>query len=85
VLDGDGWFLNGEDEHPIREGHVISRPAGGRIGHAFRGGDDGMELLLYGTRDPNDVCFYPDSNKLFFRGLGVITRIEQLDYLDGEL
>ena len=44
-----------------------------------------MELLLYGTREPNDICFYPDSNKLFFRGLGVITRIEQLDYLDGEL
>jgi uncharacterized cupin superfamily protein len=85
VLEGDGWFIDGDEEHPVRKGHVIARPAGGRVGHAFRGGDDGMEVLLYGTRDPNDICFYPDSNKVFFRGLGVITRIEQLDYLDGEL
>jgi uncharacterized cupin superfamily protein len=85
VLEGDGWFLHGDDEHRVRAGHVISVPAGGRVGSCFRGGDDGMEVLLYGTRDPNDICFYPDSNKLFFRGLGVIARIEQLDYLDGEL
>lgn len=85
VLEGDGWFIDGDEEHPVRQGHVIARPAGGRVGHAFRGGDAGMEVLLYGTRDPNDICFYPDSNKLFFRGLGVITRIEHLDYLDGEL
>jgi uncharacterized cupin superfamily protein len=85
VLDGDGWFLLGEDEHPVRAGHVISCPAGGRLGHCFRAGDKEMKVLLYGTRDPNDICFYPDSNKLYFRGLGVIARIEQLDYLDGEI
>jgi uncharacterized cupin superfamily protein len=85
VLEGNGLFLLGDEEHPIREGHVISCPAGGRIGHSFRAGESGMRLLVYGTRDPNDICFYPDSNKLYFRGLGVITRIEQLDYLDGEI
>jgi uncharacterized cupin superfamily protein len=85
VLEADGWFLLGEDEHPVRAGHVIALPAGGRLGHCFRGGENGMKVLLYGTRDPNDICFYPDSNKLYFRGLGVITRIEQLDYLDGEI
>jgi uncharacterized cupin superfamily protein len=85
VLEGEGWFLYGDDEHPIRRGHVISCPAGGRIGHCFRAGNQGMKVLLYGTREPNDICFYPDSNKLYFRGLGVITRIEQLDYLDGEI
>jgi uncharacterized cupin superfamily protein len=86
VLEGDGWFLLGDDEHAVRAGHVISVPAGGRVAHCFRAGDSGMRLLLYGTRDPNDICFYPDSNKLFFRGLGVITRVEPLDDLrDGEV
>ena len=49
-----------------------------------RGGPDGLELLLYGTREPNDMCFYPTSGKIALRGLGVIGRLEQLDYWDGE-
>ncbi len=38
------------------------------MAHAFRAGDDGMTLLMYGTRDPNDICFYPRSGKVFFTG-----------------
>jgi hypothetical protein len=30
------------------------------------------------------MCWYPRSNKIFWRGLGVIGRIESLDYMDGE-
>lgn len=85
VLEGDGSFMLGDEEHPVRAGHVASCPAGERLAHCFRGGENGMRLLVYGTRDPNDICYYPDSKKLYFRGLGVITRIEQLDYLDGEI
>jgi len=44
----------------------------------------GLVYLAYGTRDSRDVCWYPRSNKLFFRGLGVIARVERLDYWDGE-
>nr|MBA2476866.1 hypothetical protein [Actinomycetota bacterium] len=65
-------------------GHVIARPAATRIAHAFRAGAEGMTMLLYGTRKPNDVCYYPRSNKLFWRGVGVIGRVEALDYWDGE-
>jgi len=44
-----------------------------------------MTVLMYGTRDPRDVCYYPRSGKVFFIGLGLITRIgEQLDYWEGE-
>ena len=44
-----------------------------------------MTLQHYGTSDPNDMCFYPLSRKLYIRGLVLITRVgEQLDYLDGE-
>ena len=47
-------------------------------------GDDGCTMLVYGTRKPNDMCFYPRSNKIFFRGLGVIARVEHVTYWDGE-
>ncbi len=41
-------------------------------------------MLVYGTREPNDMCWYPRSSKIAWRGLGVIGRIETLDYFDGE-
>ena len=59
------------------------RPAP-RISHSFRAGDGGLTYLAYGTREPNDMCYYPRSNKVFFRGLGVIARLELLEYADGE-
>lgn len=68
----------------LRPGHVIARPPGSRIAHAFHAGRDGVTMLIYGTRKPNDMCWYPRSSKIFWRGLGVIGRIESLDYLDGE-
>jgi len=85
VLEGDGTCLLGDEERPLRPGHVVSRPAGTRIAHAFRGGENGMRLLVYGTREPNDIAYYPRSNKVYFRGIGLMTRLEHLDYMDGEL
>jgi uncharacterized cupin superfamily protein len=84
VLDGDGIVLLGEDEHSVRAGSVIARPPATRVAHSFRAGDGGMTLLAYGTRDPADMCWYPDSDKVAFRGLGVIARVQRLDYWDGE-
>jgi uncharacterized cupin superfamily protein len=72
------------EERPVRAGHVISRPASSGIAHGFRAGEHGMTFLAYGTRNPNDVCFYPRSSKIYFRGLGLIARLEDLDYDDGE-
>lgn len=72
------------EEFPLRPGHVVARPPGTRVSHAFRAGADGLTMLIYGTRRPNDMCWYPRSNKIFWRGLGVIGRIEVLDYFDGE-
>ena len=89
MLDGEGdlllWEESGVTEHPVRAGSVIARPAGTGVAHAFRGGDTGLTLLLYGTRDPNDICYYPRSGKVFFTGLGVVARLgEPLEYWDGE-
>jgi uncharacterized cupin superfamily protein len=85
VLEGDGECRLGDDVLPVREGHVIARPAGTGVAHSFRGGENGMRVLVYGTRDSNDVAYYPRSNKVYFRGIGLMTRLEQLDYLDGEI
>ena len=89
LLDGSGHLLLWEDagveEHTVRTGSVVARPPGTGVAHAFRGGESGMTLLMYGTREPGEVCYYPRSNKVFFTGLGLITRVgERLDYWDGE-
>jgi uncharacterized cupin superfamily protein len=73
-----------EEQHELRAGHVVARPGGTRISHFFRGGEDGAEMLVYGTRDPNDIAYYPRSNKINFRGVGLIARLDALEYADGE-
>jgi uncharacterized cupin superfamily protein len=84
VLDGDGTLLLDDEEIPVAAGHVISRPAGTGVSHAFRAGEAAITFLAYGTREPGDVCYYPRSNKIAFRGVGVMARLERLDYWDGE-
>jgi uncharacterized cupin superfamily protein len=84
VIDGRGTLLLGDEEHPVKPHDVIARPAGTGIAHAFRAGEDGLTFLAYGPKEPNDICYYPRSNKIAFRGVGLIGRIERLDYWDGE-
>ncbi len=81
---GDTRQTTPQETHPLRRGHVISRPPATRISHSLRSGDAGLTYLVYGTREPNDMCYYPRSNKVFLRGLGVIARLEHLEYGDGE-
>ena len=85
VLAGDGVLELGDDKHALEPGHVVARPAGTGVAHAFRAGPGGLTFLAYGTREPNDFCFYPRSQKVFFRGLGLVARVERIDdYWDGE-
>jgi uncharacterized cupin superfamily protein len=95
ILEGEGtlelwpspWGAGGgakREDIPIRTGHVIARPPATRVSHSFRAGDSGLTMLIYGTRKPNDMCWYPRSNKIAWRGLGVIGRVEALEYDDGE-
>lgn len=73
-----------KEEHPLRPGHVVARPPGTGVSHHFIAGEAGCTMLVYGTRKPNDMAFYPRSNKISWRGLGVIGRVEPLAYRDGE-
>ncbi len=72
------------ERQAVRAGHAISRPPSTGLSHHFIAGEGGMTFLAYGTREPNDVCYYPRSNKIYWRGLGVIARLEHLSYDDGE-
>jgi uncharacterized cupin superfamily protein len=84
VLAGEGVLLLDDEETPVRPGHVVSRPPATRVSHSFRAGDGGLTYLAYGTREPNDICYYPRSKKISWRGVGLIGRVESLDYWDGE-
>jgi len=91
VLEGSGTLellpppAGGETEmHELRPGHVVARPPATRISHSLVAGPEGITYLAYGTREQNDIVWYPRSNKIFFRGVGLMTRLEHLDYDDGE-
>jgi uncharacterized cupin superfamily protein len=92
VLDGEGTLelwphlrQGGElEEHAVRAGNVVARPAGTGRPHTFKAGDSGLSVLAYGTREAGDVTYYPRSGKVNFRGLGLIGRLDVLDYWDGE-
>jgi uncharacterized cupin superfamily protein len=87
VLSGNGvleLWRGGEqspEQHDLRAGDVISRPAGTGVAHALRAGSEGLTYLAYGTREPNDMCFYPQSGRVSLRGLGIALRSPEIDYL----
>jgi uncharacterized cupin superfamily protein len=84
ILDGTAtlelWPRGGGpvEETPLRAGHVVARPPGTGVAHSFRPGADGVTMLIYGTREPNDMAWNPRSQTIFFRGLGVSAKIEPL-------
>jgi uncharacterized cupin superfamily protein len=85
VLEGRGTFLLGDDEHPLEAGSVVVRPAASGVAHAVRGGAGGITYLAFGERINADMAWYPRSKKVSFKGLGVMGRLEPLEYYDGEV
>jgi uncharacterized cupin superfamily protein len=77
-------FSNETEHHDLRAGHAIASPAGTGRALSFEAGSDGMRVLAYGPREPNDITYYPRSGKVNIRGVGVIGRLQQLDYWEGE-
>lgn len=84
VLDGAGTLRLGDEQHAVKPGHVLARPPGTGIAHQFIAGELGLTVLAWGTRDANDIVWYPDSKKVYLRGIGVKLRAEPLEYWDGE-
>ena len=87
VLEGGGvlelWGRGEQrpEEHPLRGGDVVSRPAGTGVAHALRAGAEGLTYLAYGTREPGDMCFYPESGRVSLRGLGIALSSPEIEYL----
>ena len=84
VLDGDGTLELGDEQHPVRPGSVVARPPGTGVAHAFRAADDGLTLLAFGTREPNDIAYYPRSGKVSLRGIRAMFHVERVGYWDAE-
>jgi uncharacterized cupin superfamily protein len=73
----------------MKAGDFVSFPAGQRIGHSFMNGGTGpCRYLMIGERNPNDICVYPDSNKVAVKALGPKGAIFDMSatrrYWDGE-
>jgi uncharacterized cupin superfamily protein len=84
ILSGTGVLVLDDGETSVGPGHVVARPPGTGVAHLFRA-DTELTYLAYGTREPGDVCYYPRSNKIAWRGVGVMARVERItDYWDGE-
>jgi uncharacterized cupin superfamily protein len=78
VLAGSGLSWQDGATYEIRAGDCLVHPPCGKA-HTLRAGDDGLDVLAYGTRTRIGGGY-----KVFFRGVGLIARLEQLDYFDGE-
>ncbi len=85
---GGTWTEVGTGDHPWEREVAVGEPelpeVGARPASVVNVDEVEGTYLAYGTRNANDVCYYPRSNKIYFRGLGLIARLEDLDYNDGE-
>ena len=87
ALEGEATLRLGEERFTLRAGEYVCFPAGQRAGHCLiNETDTPFRFLMIGDNDPNEVCVYPDSNKLNVRNLGraIFRGGERLDYWDAE-
>lgn len=86
VLDGRVTLRLGEERHAMQAGDYVCFPAAQKVGHCFVNESDApCRLLVIGEREPNEVCVYPDSNKIMVRGIGEIyDKAAVRGYWDGE-
>jgi uncharacterized cupin superfamily protein len=71
ILDGAATLRLGGDTAALVAGSVVSRPAGSGVSHAIEAATDGCRYLVYGTRDPADMVYYPETQTVRLRGLGI--------------
>ena len=89
ILDGEVTLLLGDERYPMKPGDYICFPAGRTVGHSFLNSGTGpCSYLMIGERSPNDVCVYPDSNKVAVNALATRDSIFDMSavrkYWDGE-
>ena len=86
-LEGRATLRMGDARHAVKAGDYVCFPAGQRVGHCLVNDSDApCRYLVIGERNLDDVCFYPDSNKVMVRGAdrAVFSLADTKDYWDGE-
>jgi uncharacterized cupin superfamily protein len=78
-----------EQRREMKAGDYVCFPAGLKLAHSFLNSGTGpCSYLMIGERNPNDVCVYPDSNKMAVAALGKKHDIFDMSglrrYWDGE-
>ena len=89
MLEGEGTLLLGDARYPMKPGDYVCFPVGQALGHAILNSGTGpCRYLLIGERNPNEICVYPDSNKMAVDALKVRDRVfdktATRNYWDGE-
>jgi uncharacterized cupin superfamily protein len=89
ILDGQVTLLLGDERYEMKTGDYVCFPAGRKVGHSLLNSGKGpCSYLMIGERNPNEVCVYPDSNKIAVDALGPQNAIFDAsvvrNYWDGE-
>lgn len=66
ILEGEGEYRHGSGSYPVRAGHVIAAPTGGRdkAHQLINTGDKDLKYVCFSTSQKTDVVEYPDSDKV---------------------
>lgn len=71
ILEGELTLRLGDGRHAMKAGDYACFPAGEKAGHCLINESGAVcRYVLVGERNPNEICFYPDSNKVLVRALG---------------
>lgn len=89
VLEGRLTLSLGDDRYDMEAGDYVCFPAGRKVGHSLvNAGPGPCSYLMIGENNPNDVCVYPDSNKVMVSALRSERNIFDMSavrrYWDGE-
>ena len=86
ALEGTAQLRLGDERYTLRAGDYVCFPAGQTEGHCLvNDGDAPFRFLIIGENNRNDVCVYPDSDKISVRLTGEIFRkSDTLEYWVGE-
>jgi uncharacterized cupin superfamily protein len=89
ILEGQVTLLLGDERYEMKPGDYVCFPAGRKVGHSFLNSGTGpCSYLMIGERNPNEVCVYPDSNKMAVAALRTKDDIFDMSgfrkYWDGE-
>ena len=88
ILEGECTLVSPRGEVAVMAGDFIAFPPGPQSAHKFvnRAGETCIMLAL-GEEDEDDLCEYPDSDKILTKrlpGWGIFRKLDRLSYWDGE-